>query len=181
GREAAQVFDEQPRLADIVRHFMENAAEALYPALPRFQQGFDLAFEAVMLGTAGGDGAGNAGQAGDEGGFGRDVGFGDIDFHMERRNDAQRFGLGEILLARPGAVELVARTDPGIAEAVRIDQVQMGIENMQGGPPFADILREGPASPPCPAPPPAGSPPDCRPRADGPGRRDWSPGSNDWE
>ncbi|MCY1550195.1 hypothetical protein D9M68_864280 [compost metagenome] len=89
----------------------------------------DLVDKGHAFRAAGGNGAGNAGQGQHEFGLAHDVAFGDVDFHMQRRFDAERQGFGEVILKRPGLVDGGGATEPGIAETLGIDQVQMGIEN----------------------------------------------------
>ena len=70
----------------------------------------------------------------DELGLGHHVRLGDVDLHVQGRGDPERYGLGEVGLGRPGAVDGGRPGEPGVGEALRVDEMQVGVDDAHAAP-----------------------------------------------
>jgi hypothetical protein len=107
---------------------MENPPQS--PDLRIGGDAFDRTCKLGRFRSAGGDGANHrCAQARDELRLGCLIVLRDIHLHMQRRFDAERFGLGAIVLEVKLLVQRRHVAKPRIAQLILIDQMEMGIDD----------------------------------------------------
>ncbi|MNL24088.1 hypothetical protein D3C87_1455110 [compost metagenome] len=127
GGQAPDILHKEIRLAQGVRHRVKHAAQA--DNTLDAEQLVELSGEILGFGAAGCDGARNAGQGKNKFGLGQNIGLGHVHFHVEGGLDAQVPGFGPVGFNGPWPVQGGGAIEPGIRKALRIDQVQVGINN----------------------------------------------------
>ncbi len=132
GADTLDVVDEGRRAAQFVWRSVEDAADAFHAG--DGGDALEVGGEVRRLGATGCDRTDDAGMDGQhEAGLGFHIGVGDVDFHVESRLDAEVTSLREVILGGPLLVEGRGGAEPGIGEAVLVDQVQVGIDDAHLG------------------------------------------------